>query len=426
METKLGQVSTYIIMRNYGSIKNSQEDERESSVITTKTGQSRRELEPLVSSNSCQRLASGGLPPLHPGKSSAPISRDTHNNSAVFIRNLDDYRNEKYPSAEVLSSIVPEKKKIAKQLFQQILGVEELNDDDDIEALVTSHHKEVEVGGAHDNPSTVPSKGMKTLAKDSLGSTFWMKLMRVIVVQTGMIIIGALIYEKVLVKFDSDDDKDIIGGVAQGTIISGCWLIAIGLLSRQEAKEREKETSFHLDCIVLLKSVMILVIYSLFGPVVLFFCVIRLFVTPVYLKGMSMYPTLENSNIILHEGILTKILRSRPYMRNELVCLYRPKMRMGGIDIPASYVLKRIVAIEGDTVEMFFGNLYINSVKQEESFIAESAKYTLFQRIPDRHVLVLGDNRNISFDGHNYGAVPTKSIVSRAIFKLKPYGSLHS
>ena len=413
-------------MRNYGSIKVSQEDERESSVITTKTGQSRRELEPLVSSNSCQRLASGGFPPLHPGKSSAPISRDTHNNSAVFIHNLDDYRNEKYP-AEVLSSIVPEKKNTPKQLFQQILGVEELNDDDDMEALVASHHKEVEVGGAHDTPSTVPSKETNHLAKDSLGSTFWMKLMWVIVLETVMITIGALLYEKVLVKFDSDDDKDIIGGVLQGIGISGCWLIAIALLSRQEAKEREKETSFRLDFIVLLKLLMILAILSLFGPVGLFLGVIRLFVTPVYCKGTSMYPTLENSNIILNEGILTKILRPRPYKRNELVLLYRPKMKIGGIEIPASFVLKRIVAIEGDIVEMFGGKLYINSVKQEESFIAESVKYNLsFQRIPDRHVLVLGDNRNISFDGHNYGAVPTKRIVSRAIFKLKPYGSLYS
>ena len=115
-----------------------------------------------------------------------------------------------------------------------------------------------------------------------------------------MITIGALLYEKVLVKFDSDDDKDIIGGVLQGIGISGCWLIAIALLSRQEAKEREKETSFRLDFIVLLKLLMILAILSLFGPVGLFLGVIRLFVTPVYCKGMSMYPTLENSNIILN------------------------------------------------------------------------------------------------------------------------------
>ena len=153
---------------------------------------------------------------------------------------------------------------------------------------------------------------------------------------------------------------------------------------------------------------MVLAMFSLFGPVGLFFGIIRLLIGVSYCKGTSMYPTLENYSFMLVDGMLANI-RPRPFMRNEIVCLYRPKIQVGENEIPAARVVKRIVAIEGDAVEIFDGDLYINLVKQEESFTAEGAKYRIpLMRVADGHVLVLGDNR----------------IRCRVVFKLKPFGPL--
>ena len=120
------------------------------------------------------------------------------------------------------------------------------------------------------------------------------------------------------------------------------------------------------------------------------------------------------------EGAVIRTLR--PFKRNELVILRRPKMQNSLEEFPAARrVLKQIVAVEGDKVAMFDGKLYINRVKQDELFIAEDAKYTLFQNVPTGHVLVLGDNHNISYDGHNYGAVPTKCIIGHTVFRPWPF-----
>ena len=87
--------------------------------------------------------------------------------------------------------------------------------------------------------------------------------------------------------------------------------------------------------------------------------------------------------------------------------------------IPAKYLIKRIVAVEGDTVAMVDGKLCIDWVEQEKPFVAEGANYSLSLNVPSGHVLVLGDNRNNSYDGHIFGVLPTKCIYGR---ELSDYG----
>lgn len=403
------------------------------------------ESEPLLSSKNV-----GGYPPRHPvdatrAKSISPariLAKDiTRTNSDV----IDEYRNEKYPSKEVLYRFTEvrakkkKKKNIAKNVmsytnttFREILNVEYLDDDSDIVEKISRtrqhvDHDNVEVGGSQGDSAD------REVTRGSFQSKFKL-IMSIIFTEIIVFASGAQVYNKILVPFgigngEDDDMFDMLWGVTQGAIISLCWLVAIYLLRRQEMKERSKEVHQNprhlVGCFIFLRSIMILAMLSLFGPVGLFFGIIRLFIGVERSKGMSMYPTLENSCVVLVDGMLANI-RPRPFMRNEIVHLYRPKMQVGGKECPA-HVVKRIVAIEGDEIEMFGGILYINSVKQEEPFITEGARYRIpLMKVPNDHVLVLGDNRNVSFDGHNYGTVSTKRIICRCVFKLKPFGPLHS
>jgi signal peptidase I len=80
-----------------------------------------------------------------------------------------------------------------------------------------------------------------------------------------------------------------------------------------------------------------------------------------------------------------------------------------------------VVAIEGDTLEIKDKKVFVNGVAQSESFINEDPDYELkLLTVPPGMVLVLGDNRNHSFDSHLWGFLPEKNIIGRAVLKYWP------
>lgn len=70
-------------------------------------------------------------------------------------------------------------------------------------------------------------------------------------------------------------------------------------------------------------------------------------------------------------------------------------------------LIKRVVAVSGDTIQISDGALYVNGQRRDEPYINEAPAYELpLQRVPAGTVFVLGDNRNHSFDSHYWGFLP--------------------
>lgn len=75
-------------------------------------------------------------------------------------------------------------------------------------------------------------------------------------------------------------------------------------------------------------------------------------------------------------------------------------------------LLKRIVALAGETVEFRKGLLYVNGNLLEEPYVQYRSDWQLPPRtIAPGHLYVVGDNRGTSMARHQFGEVNINRIV---------------
>lgn len=84
-------------------------------------------------------------------------------------------------------------------------------------------------------------------------------------------------------------------------------------------------------------------------------------------------------------------------------------------------LIKRLIGLPGDTVEMKDGKLYVNNEPQEEPYLAEPIQYEFpIITVPEGKMFVLGDNRNRSYDSHEWGFAELDSVKGKALFTYWP------
>ncbi|MBE0609254.1 MAG: signal peptidase I [Dehalococcoidia bacterium] len=153
--------------------------------------------------------------------------------------------------------------------------------------------------------------------------------------------------------------------------------------------------------------------------------------------GSSMYPTLEDgqflivNKLVYSEVDVEKLGKFIPFIeagedpkrnvfhgpqRGDIVVLQDPRK-------PETDLIKRVIGLPGETVEIVGGKVYINDLQLDEPYITSPWNDTKPKiLIPDSEYYVLGDNRDNSLDSRSsqVGLVPKDLIIGKAMLSYWP------
>lgn len=144
-------------------------------------------------------------------------------------------------------------------------------------------------------------------------------------------------------------------------------------------------------------------------------------IEPRWIPSGSMLPTLQLDDRVLVEKLRVRLHRPLP-IGSVVVFHPPPLLQEAGYD-PASALIKRVVGLPGDRIEVRDGRLWRNGAPVTPDWNAEPIAYSLEPlTVPAGQVLVLGDNRNASLDSHLWGPLGEEQLIGTAVWRYWPLG----
>jgi signal peptidase I len=130
----------------------------------------------------------------------------------------------------------------------------------------------------------------------------------------------------------------------------------------------------------------------------------------VRVDGFSMVPTLQDGEYVLVSKLSYKL--GEPQHGDIIVFKYPGE--------PPQDLIKRIIGLPGDSVQVISSVVYVNGQALSEPYIAAAPVYQGQWQVPEGFLFVLGDNRNDSSDSHSWGLLPKENVIGKSILIYWP------
>jgi signal peptidase I len=127
------------------------------------------------------------------------------------------------------------------------------------------------------------------------------------------------------------------------------------------------------------------------------------------IDGNSMNPTLLNGEYLIISNFAYQLDEPE---RGDIIVFRHPRSELN--------LIKRVIGIPGDTIEVQDGTVRVNGVPLDEPYIQAPPTYSSSWVVPEGQYFVLGDNRNNSSDSHAWGFLPEDHILGKALLVYWP------
>ena len=98
------------------------------------------------------------------------------------------------------------------------------------------------------------------------------------------------------------------------------------------------------------------------------------------------------------------------------------------LEIEKLSLIKRVIGLPGDHIQIKEGSVYLNGEKLEENYLDKSVFTESFVltdfTVPEGYYFMMGDNRERSSDSRTIGCIPKKKIEGRVVRKSMAYRNI--
>lgn len=148
------------------------------------------------------------------------------------------------------------------------------------------------------------------------------------------------------------------------------------------------------------------------------------FIKPTIVKESSMEPNFYENDYLF---VSKQAYRFNEPQRGDVVIFHSSLVQENGDE---KLLIKRVIGLPGETIDIREGHVYINGEMLDESFTMDGTTYGLIEGmvIPEDQYFCMGDNRDVSIDSRDeaVGCVDIEQMVGKAVFRLFPFSEFGS
>ena len=150
---------------------------------------------------------------------------------------------------------------------------------------------------------------------------------------------------------------------------------------------------------------------------------ILVFLKPIIVQQQSMEPNFHGGDYLITSRQAYRLFGDPE--RGDVIVF---KSELTTDDGEQKCLIKRIIGLPGDVVEIKGGYVYINGEEIDEPYVKEQGLSGEMEAVtvPDDELFVMGDNRGVSEDSRSprVGTISECTIVGKVLVRLYPFNSI--